>query len=174
MVWSSSKRFVCVHKKVMIIVDEVLKKILDIKAQRGMSDQEFARALNLGNTAISDWKREKSASYRSRLPQIAECLGVEPTIFLNLMAKQTQQKRSAAYEKVFTKNALDALIANASKAISSNVQFEITFNELEISILKECRKLDKAGKKKVEDYIGDLIASGRYDKAVPRNGPKPD
>ena len=50
------------YKRCDDFLDDVLKKILDIKAQKGINDRDFARALKLRDGIVFDWKSGRSQS----------------------------------------------------------------------------------------------------------------
>lgn len=149
-------------------MDKVLKKILDIKSQKGISDRDFARALNLGDTVVSDWKREQSKSYLKHIPEISNYLGIPSSVLFDLQLEKMRTIPNypdiEKIQKRMNNEDLNRVIYQTSKLISSDLSFEITYSLNEMSLLRHFRMLTESGQTKVLDYMSDLIDTGKYTK----------
>lgn len=54
---------------------DIVDRIFMLLSEKGIEQKDFAKALNISPTALSDWKSRRIKSYRNRLPEIAEILG---------------------------------------------------------------------------------------------------
>ena len=54
---------------------DITDRIFELADQKYVEQREFAAALELPPSIISEWRRRKSASFTKRLPKIAEVLG---------------------------------------------------------------------------------------------------
>jgi len=57
-------------------MDVLLKNILRVKDNKGITDQQFQKDLGLYASAVSEWKNGKSKSYEKHLVKIADYLEV--------------------------------------------------------------------------------------------------
>lgn len=57
-------------------MDEILRNILKLKNERGISDRQFQKDLGLYASAVSEWKNGSSKSYEKHLIKIAKYLDV--------------------------------------------------------------------------------------------------
>ena len=57
-------------------MDNVLKKILELKAEKNISDSQFIKDLHFYNSIVSEWKNGSSKSYTKHLPKIADYFDV--------------------------------------------------------------------------------------------------
>jgi len=57
-------------------MDITLHKILSLLWEKGESEIDFCNALGINKSAVTDWKKGKTKSYRKHLPAIAEHFGV--------------------------------------------------------------------------------------------------
>ncbi len=57
-------------------MDNVLKTILKIKKNKGITDAQFVKDLGFYSSIVSEWKNGNSKSYEKHLPKIANYLGV--------------------------------------------------------------------------------------------------
>ena len=65
------------------VVDEpVLNRILETMKEKGVSQQDVAQYLGLGNGAFTKWKYDNGKSYMKHLNGIADYLGVSRTYLL--------------------------------------------------------------------------------------------
>ena len=54
---------------------DTVDRIFDLVDQQYKEQREFARAIGVTPSIVSEWRRRKSASFHKRLPQIAATLG---------------------------------------------------------------------------------------------------
>ena len=54
---------------------DTVDRIFDLVDQQYKEQRDFARAIGVTPTIVSEWRRRKSASFHKRLPQIAATLG---------------------------------------------------------------------------------------------------
>ena len=54
---------------------DTVDRIFDLVDQQYKEQRDFARAIGVTPSIVSEWRRRKSASFHKRLPQIAATLG---------------------------------------------------------------------------------------------------
>ena len=54
---------------------DTVDRIFDLVDQQYKEQRDFARAIGVTQSIVSEWRRRKSASFHKRLPQIAATLG---------------------------------------------------------------------------------------------------
>ena len=54
---------------------DTVDRIFDLVDQQYKEQRDFARAIGVAPSIVSEWRRRKSASFHKRLPQIAAALG---------------------------------------------------------------------------------------------------
>ena len=57
-------------------MDSVLKKILELKAEKNISDSQFVKDLHFYNSIVSEWKNGVQNLIRKHLPKIADYFDV--------------------------------------------------------------------------------------------------
>lgn len=70
-------------------MDELLRNILKIKSDKGISDRQFQKDLGLYASAVSEWKNGSSKSYEKHLVKIAKYLDVSIDSLLGKKAAPT-------------------------------------------------------------------------------------
>ncbi len=60
---------------------DTLHKILNLLWKSGVSEIEFCKALGINKSAVTDWKKGKTASYRKYITQISSFFDVSPDYF---------------------------------------------------------------------------------------------
>ncbi len=60
---------------------DTLHKILNLLWKSGVSEIEFCKALGINKSAVTDWKKGKTVSYRKYIAQIASFFDVSPDYF---------------------------------------------------------------------------------------------
>ena len=58
-----------------MIPTDTVDRIFDLVDQQYKEQRDFARAIGVTPSIVSEWRRRKSASFHKRLPQIAATLG---------------------------------------------------------------------------------------------------
>ena len=79
-----------------IIFEEVmsvnaLHKILALLWEKGIDEKEFCLSIGINKSAVTDWKKGKTASYKKHLPKIADFFSLPLAYF-------TDDKKPAAPE----------------------------------------------------------------------------
>ncbi len=136
-------------------MDKILKTILDIKSQKGISDRKFTLDLGLGAGVVTDWKKERSRSYLKYLPIIADYLEIPIDL---LTGKISELNR---YSKIKKLNLNDSFVLNEVLTIDklnekAFTDSETTFDKEEINLIRLFRKFNKTGKKKIMAYMNDI------------------
>lgn len=136
-------------------MDKILKTILDIKSQKGISDRKFTLDLGLGAGVVTDWKKERSRSYLKYLPIIADYLEIPIDL---LTGKISELNR---YSKIKKLNLNDSFELNEVLTIDklnekAFTDSETTFDKEEINLIRLFRKFNKTGKKKIMAYMNDI------------------
>lgn len=82
------------------IYDETRKRIFDLLDERGMSQKEFAKRLNVSSQTITDWKKEKSNSFMQKLEHISQTLHTTPGwLFFGSGTKDFSEEQRKELEK---------------------------------------------------------------------------
>lgn len=66
----------------MKIENETVKRIFRLVGEKGFQDKEFADAIGVKPSALSDWKSGKTKSYRGIISKIAKTLGTTSAYLL--------------------------------------------------------------------------------------------
>ncbi|MDE5834542.1 MAG: helix-turn-helix domain-containing protein [Ruminococcus sp.] len=54
----------------------ITERIFGILAQKGLSQKEFSRIIEVNEKTVSAWKKNNSLPPADKLPEISDCLGV--------------------------------------------------------------------------------------------------
>lgn len=84
--------------KKSVVDDGIVRRILKIMKEKGVSQQELERFLGLGNGIFTHWKYNGSKSYLNYIDRIAECLNVSKNYLLEGRDDSVNNDSMSLYE----------------------------------------------------------------------------
>lgn len=72
----------------------IVKRIFSLADEQFAEQKDFAKALDLPPSIISEWRREKSSSFTKRIPEIARVLGTTSDYLLTGEKNETRASES--------------------------------------------------------------------------------
>lgn len=102
-------------------------RIFELVDQRFTEQKDFALALGVTPSIVSEWRRKKSASYQKHLPKIASLLATSVEYLLNgtpstVDADQLSQEDSEILRQIHDRPGMRIMFSLTSKATDEDVK----------------------------------------------------
>jgi len=123
------------------IKDPVLRNILYLLWESGVTELEFCTALKINKSAVTDWKSGKTISYRRSLPKIAGYFKVSA---LDLTDRQLIAKRLAP-EGEDGESGGDGSISDIATRLNEFQGFPLQVQEVGLEVMRGIAKRNAAG-----------------------------
>lgn len=101
---------------------ECIDRIFDLADKKYREQQDFARALGLQPSIVSDWRRQRSSSYNRRLPQIAAVL--ETTVSYLLNGTEDDEPKPKEPEQPYLVSRYNRLSKAAQQEVMAFIEFK--------------------------------------------------
>ncbi len=100
---------------------DTLYKILDLLWKSGLSETEFCQKAGINRSAVTDWKKGKTKSYKKHLSKIAEVLDTDVEYLLGSEDVATESSLTEAKSALLEK--YDQLSAEQQKDVLRYMEF---------------------------------------------------
>lgn len=100
-------------------MDTVLAKILDLIWKSGVGEKDFCLSIGINKSAVTDWKKGKTASYKKYIADIAAYFGVDESYFTNQTPSFFERFQQLSIESKSSVNAIARKIGLPSGSVTA-------------------------------------------------------
>lgn len=158
--------------------DEMCGRIFTLMKELGISQKELARKILVSPQTITDWKKGKSTSFTSKLPELSIALQTTPTwIWFGEGYKHLSAEEQAVMdrqEQIDAENLLKGIpgmsdqevqkeLRSAFRAMAQRKKKTFRTEDGMADLVEIYHSLNDEGREKLLDYADDLAASGKYE-----------
>ena len=157
--------------------DEMRDRIFTLMKELGISQKELAEKIHVSSQTITDWKKGKSTSFTSKLPELSIALQTTPTWiwfgqgYKHLSAEE--RANMARQEQIDVERYLWEISGMSEQEVQQELRSAFRTMEQRKSrtfrteggmaeLADMYRSLNEEGREKLLDYADDLLSSGKY------------